>query len=49
MKEAFEGIERSFPDSSVAAAVYNAGSPFLKKPFLELGVEEFEGGLKANA
>lgn len=32
----------------VAAAVFNVGGGFLKKPFLELTKEEFETGWKSN-
>lgn len=53
MAAAFEGIRRAFPQQigtgGVGAAVYNVGSKFVRKPFLDMGVEEFEGGIRANA
>lgn len=50
---ALEGIRRAFPEQidggRVGAAVYNVGSKFVRKPFLEMGVGEFEEGIRANA
>ena len=32
----------------VAAAVFNVGGRFVRKPFLEMSTEEFEAGFEAN-
>lgn len=36
-------------DRRLAAAVYNVGGGFVRKPFLELTPEEFDAGLDSNA
>jgi NAD(P)-dependent dehydrogenase (short-subunit alcohol dehydrogenase family) len=41
---AFREIEEKFPGAPVAAAVFNASGRFVRKPLLELEVEEFVGG-----
>ncbi|MCJ1258077.1 hypothetical protein MMC24_005907 [Lignoscripta atroalba] len=49
VKEAFGKIEGEFgKDVGVAAAVFNVGGRFIRKPFLELSLEEFETGYEAN-
>ena len=50
VKKAMGEIEGKFPrdDWGLAAAVYNVGGKFVKKPFLEMGEEEFRGGWEAN-
>lgn len=35
-------------EGKVSAAVFNVGGRFIRKPFLELGLEEFEAGFEAN-
>ena len=35
-------------DGGLAAAVFNVGGGFVRKPFLELSRDEFEGGWKSN-
>ncbi|KAL8626072.1 hypothetical protein Q9189_008248, partial [Teloschistes chrysophthalmus] len=47
--KAVETARKEFGGSeSVAAAVFNVGGKFIKKPFLELTQEEFESGWEAN-
>ena len=49
VKSAFGKIEEAFgKEAKVAAGVFNVGGRFIRKPFLELGVEEFEAGWEAN-
>lgn len=55
VKKAFLKIEETHvkgKDGSeqghLAAAVFNVGGGFIRKPFLELTTEEFEGGFKSN-
>lgn len=55
MKKAFLRIEEEYVkgkngngDGHLAAAVYNVGGGFVRKPFLELTKDEFEGGFKSN-
>lgn len=43
-----DGKEGEGKGFGLAAAVYNVGGGFVRKPFLELGREEFEGGWKSN-
>ncbi|KAK7422035.1 hypothetical protein QQZ08_009684 [Neonectria magnoliae] len=47
VNSAFEAIKKEFPSSKLAAAVYNVGGGFAKKPFLELKPEELDSGLDA--
>lgn len=42
------GLWKDGGDVGVAAAVFNLGGGFVKKPFLELTKEEFEVGWKGN-
>ena len=35
-------------DAQLAAAVFNVGGSFIRKPFLELTEEEFLSGMDAN-
>ena len=49
VKSAFGKIEEEFgKEAKVAAAVFNVGGRFIRKPFAELTVEEFESGWEAN-
>lgn len=53
VKSAFETIEKGVFGGTegrgdLAAAVFNVGGGYLRKPFLELTREEFEGGWKGN-
>ena len=48
VKSAFEQISQKFPAASLAAAVFNSGGGFLRKPFLELTEEEFSTGFDSQ-
>lgn len=49
VKAAFEKLKGTEGfQGSLAAAVYNVGGRFIRKPFLELSDEEFETGWKTN-
>ena len=48
VQNAFRQIEKEFGGASLAAAVFNVGGKFIRKPFLELNLEEFEAGYDAN-
>lgn len=54
VKKAFSKIEEDYVrgkdgnEGQLAAAVFNVGGGFVRKPFLELSTEEFEGGFKSN-
>ncbi|KAI1656573.1 NAD(P)-binding protein [Daldinia decipiens] len=46
---AFEKIAKELPGFKLAAAVYNVGAGFQRKPFLELSVEDFDVAVGGNA
>ncbi|KAJ5740241.1 Oxidoreductase short chain dehydrogenase/reductase family [Penicillium malachiteum] len=46
---AFDQIEKQFSGSPVAAAVFNVGGGFIKKPFLELTEDDFSRSLDIQA
>ena len=50
MSQAFKTIKESklFDGLYLGAAIFNAGSKFVRKPFLELSPEEFENGWEVN-
>jgi hypothetical protein len=48
VKSAFAEIEKEFKGKKLAAAVYNVGGGFVRKPFLELTQDEYEAGYRAN-
>lgn len=49
VKAAFEKLKGTEGfQGSLAAAVYNVGGRFVRKPFLELSEEDFEVGWKTN-
>ncbi|EXJ94300.1 7-alpha-hydroxysteroid dehydrogenase [Capronia coronata CBS 617.96] len=48
VKKAFEELKKAMGGATLAAAVYNVGGRFIRKPFLELSEEEFESGWEAN-
>ncbi|KAL4865022.1 hypothetical protein BDV12DRAFT_156877 [Aspergillus spectabilis] len=48
VQAAFEKISQQFKDTPLAAAVFNSGGGFVRKPFLELTEEEFAGGYKSQ-
>lgn len=48
VQNAFRQIDKEFGGASLAAAVFNVGGRFIRKPFLEMNLEEFEAGYDAN-
>ncbi|KAK5033499.1 hypothetical protein LTS07_003803 [Exophiala sideris] len=48
VKSAFEQLKKEMGGAPLAAAIYNVGGRFIRKPFLELNEEEFESGWEAN-
>jgi hypothetical protein len=47
-KKAFETIQKEIGDAKLAAAIYNVGGGFVRKPFLELTEKEFTDGWASN-
>jgi len=45
---AFGEIQKEFKGKKLAAAIYNVGGGFVRKPFLEMTLAEYEGGYKSN-
>ncbi|KAL4914869.1 hypothetical protein BDW62DRAFT_189719 [Aspergillus aurantiobrunneus] len=48
LKFAFEKITQQYKDAPLAAAVFNSGGGFVRKPFLELTEDEFAAGYKSQ-
>lgn len=48
VQDAFAEIQKEFKGKQLAAAVYNVGGKFIRKPFLELTLEDYEAGYEAN-
>ena len=48
VKAAFDAINKARGTEPLAAAIFNVGGSFIRKPFLELSPEEFESGWEAN-
>jgi hypothetical protein len=48
VKSAFSEIQKEFKDKKLAAAIFNVGGKFVRKPFLEMTQEEYEAGFEAN-
>ena len=48
VKKAFEKLYKEMGSAPLAAAIFNVGGSFIKKPFLELSEEEFLAGMDAN-
>jgi len=46
--KAFAEIKKEFGGKKLAAAIFNVGGKFVRKPFLELSLEEYEAGYEAN-
>lgn len=46
--KAFEAIQKEMGDAKLAAAIYNVGGGFVRKPFLELTEKEFTAGWASN-
>ncbi|QSS57996.1 oxidoreductase [Histoplasma capsulatum] len=49
VKNAFAEISKAFPGAPLAAAIYNVGGGFVRKPFLDLSQEDFTAGYESNA
>ena len=45
---AFETIKKEMGDAKLAAAIYNVGGGFVRKPFLDLSEKEFKAGWESN-
>lgn len=48
ISSAFEKIKSELPGLDLAAAVFNVGGRFVRKPFLELSEDDFVAGYEAN-
>jgi len=48
VKNAFAEIQKEFKGKKLAAAIYNVGGRFVRKPFLEMSLEEYEAGYASN-
>jgi NAD(P)-dependent dehydrogenase (short-subunit alcohol dehydrogenase family) len=49
LKKAFDDINKQFPDSQLAAAVYNVGSGgFVRKPFLEQTEKDLDASIDGS-
>jgi NAD(P)-dependent dehydrogenase (short-subunit alcohol dehydrogenase family) len=48
LSNAFEKIKAEMGDRKLAAAVYNVGGGFVRKPFLELTEKEYKAGFESN-
>jgi len=48
VKQAFQTIEEQFKDAPVAAAIFNASGPFVRKPILEIGVDDLSKALDVS-
>ncbi|KXJ96588.1 short chain dehydrogenase [Microdochium bolleyi] len=49
VRAAFDKIKAELPDHKLAAAIYNVAAGFVRKPFLELSVEEFDASIDGSA
>ncbi|KAL7624036.1 hypothetical protein AAE478_005593 [Parahypoxylon ruwenzoriense] len=49
VNSAFETIAKELPGLKLAAAIYNVGAGFKRKPFLELDVEDFDTSVGGNS
>lgn len=48
MKSAFDKIAQQFSSSLLAAAIFNPGGGFVRKPFLELTEQEFTASYESQ-
>lgn len=48
VKSTFDQISQRFGQSTLAAAIFNLGGGFVKRPFLELTEEEFSTGVDVH-
>ncbi|KAK5683896.1 hypothetical protein LTS10_003759 [Elasticomyces elasticus] len=44
LKAAFEKVEQEYKGAPIAAAIFNASGRFVRKPLLDMAVEDFEAG-----
>ncbi|KAK6349473.1 hypothetical protein TWF696_005757 [Orbilia brochopaga] len=49
VKNAFEEMSKKFPEKPLAAAIFNVGGAFFRKPFLELDSKMFRTGFETSA
>ncbi|KZF19499.1 7-alpha-hydroxysteroid dehydrogenase [Xylona heveae TC161] len=49
IRNAFEEISKEFGNANLAAAVFNVGGGFVRKPFLEITQEDFDGAVAATS
>ncbi|KAJ6265000.1 hypothetical protein Dda_1155 [Drechslerella dactyloides] len=49
VKNAFEEMTKKFPEKPLAAAIFNVGGAFYRKPFLELDSQMFKTGFETSA
>ncbi|GAA6009052.1 hypothetical protein JCM10207_004078 [Rhodosporidiobolus poonsookiae] len=45
---AFSAIKERYPDHQLKAAIFNAASPFIAKPFLETSPKDYDAGVGLN-
>lgn len=48
VKAAFDKIQHEFNTTSCAAAIFNASGRFVRKPLLEMSVEDFSAGWEVS-
>jgi NADP-dependent 3-hydroxy acid dehydrogenase YdfG len=48
VSNAFSEIQKEFKGKKLAAAIYNVGGRFVRKPFLEMTLDEYELGYESN-
>ena len=48
MKSAFEKIQQEHKDAPIAAAIFNASGRFVRKPLLDMSVEDFSAGWEVS-
>ncbi|KAG0651269.1 hypothetical protein D0Z07_1869 [Hyphodiscus hymeniophilus] len=48
VKDAFAQIQKELKGKKLAAAIFNVGGAFVRKPFLELSLDEYEAGYNTN-
>lgn len=48
VQSTFDKIGKEFPSALLAAAIFNPGGGFVRKPFLELTEEEFLSGFESQ-
>lgn len=48
VKKAFAEIKKEFQGKKLVAAIFNVGGRFVRKPFLEMSLEEYEAGYESN-